>query len=543
MGFRRLGTTIGMTVLCLSAGGMLTFPLGWLTPVAAQTAGDQRLSKSQIAAVAERVTVLIQTPAGHGSGTIIGKNGEVYQVLTAKHVIDSIKPGEEADITTYTGKVYRLDSRRIQPIPQVDLAVVEFRSAANYTPAKLGNDLAVKRGMSVFVAGFPLPGQAITKPVLQFTSGDVTATSENILQDGYSLTYTNNTLPGMSGGPVLNERAELVGIHGRAEGSYQSTKQGTIALKSGFNLAVPIRTYIAWVNRQPIRINPTATTAQELYISAERKANAGDTQGALKDLNQLIQLDPNSALAYMSRGILKALNQQDYPGAMADYNRALQIDPQNADIYGNRAFLKVMLRDFAGATADANEAIRLRPDYDKAYVLRGFVKSQMNDYAGALADANRAVELNPNLADAWLMRATANIYLQNPQGALADADQALKINPKEASSYAIRALAKASLQDYPGAIADANQAVNLDANNALAYTARSMARAFTQDFQGALNDANRAMEINPGNPDNYFVRGVARIGLGDGLGACSDLQTAGQLGSDEARSTYQQLCR
>ncbi len=536
----RRATVVGGLLLGLSGGGILpVFPRLGRMPVMAQAV----LRKSQIAAVAEKITVLIQTPAGHGSGTIVAKNGDVYQVLTAKHVIESIQPGEEADITTHDGKVYPIDSRRIQKLPQVDLAVVEFRSSVHYPQAKLGNDLAVKRGMSVYVAGFPLPGAAITKPVLQFTSGDVTATSENILQDGYSLTYTNNTLPGMSGGPVLNERAELVGIHGRAEGSYQSTQQGMIALKSGFNLAVPIRTYIAWVNRQPIKINTTATTAQELYILAERKSEAGDIQGALHALNQLIQLDPNSAWAYMSRGILKALKQRDYQGAMADYNQALQLDPQNADIYGNRAFLKTLLRDFPGAISDADQAIRLRPRYDKAYILRGFVKSQMNDYAGALADANQAVELNPNLADGWLMRAAAKVYLQNPQGALEDVNQAIQLNPKEASSYAIRALAKAALQDFSGAMVDANQAVALDANNAIAYTARSTARVFAQDFRGALADANRAMQINPANSDNYFVRGIARIGLGDSIGGCKDLQTAANLGSVEAGNTYQQFCR
>ncbi|APB34106.1 Tetratricopeptide repeat-containing protein [Gloeomargarita lithophora Alchichica-D10] len=85
--------------------------------------------------------------------------------------------------------------------------------------------------------------------------------------------------------------------------------------------------------------------------------------------------------------------------------------------------------------------------------------------------------------------------------------------------------------------------MNLDANNAIAYTARSMARAFTKDFRGALEDANRAMQINPTNSDNYFVRGVAKMGLGDGVGGCGDLQTAANLGSAEARTTYQQLCR
>lgn len=528
---------IGLALWMLGSAGFMSGRAA-PTPLVAQA----RLSKSQIADVAEKITVLIQTPAGHGSGTIVGRNGDVYTVLTAKHVIESIQPGEEADITTHDGKVYPLNRQAIQPLPNVDLAVVQFRSSVNYPQAKLGNDLAIKRGMTVHVAGFPLPGQAITKPVLQFTSGDVTATSENLLKDGYSLTYTNNTLPGMSGGPVLNEQGEVVGIHGRAEGRYQSTQQGMVALKSGFNLAVPIRTYVAWVNKQPIRIQTTATTAQELFISAERKFNAGDIQGALADLNQLIKLEPNSALAYMSRGIIKALDQKDYAGALADYNQALKLDPNNADIYGNRAFAKAGLRDFTGAMADADQAIRLRPNYDRAYIVRGLVKSQMNDYAGALADATRAVELNPNSADAWLMRATAYVYLNQPRRVLDDVNRALALNPRESSSYAIRSLARAALQDVKGALEDAQQAVLLDNTSALAFTARSTARLLIQDYSGAMADAERAMQLNPANPDNYFMRGAARAGLGDARGACQDWQTASQLGSAEARQMHRQFC-
>ena len=35
-------------------------------------------------------------------------------------------------------------------------------------------------------------------------------------RDGYALIYTVNALPGMSGGPILDTRGNLVGINGRA---------------------------------------------------------------------------------------------------------------------------------------------------------------------------------------------------------------------------------------------------------------------------------------------------------------------------------------
>jgi hypothetical protein len=63
----------------------------------------------------------------------------------------------------------------------------------------------------------------------------------------------------------------VVGIHGRAEGSYQRTGQENVALKSGFNLAVPIRTYTAWVNKTPLSTTNVAKTGEQFLISGNQK--------------------------------------------------------------------------------------------------------------------------------------------------------------------------------------------------------------------------------------------------------------------------------
>jgi len=205
---------------------------------------------------------------------------------------------------------------------------------------------------------FPLPGQAINKPVLQFTDGTVTASSETLLTDGYALTYTNNTLPGMSGGPVLNQRGEVGGIHGRAEGRIQRTGQENVALKSGFNLAVPIRTYTAWVNKTPLPTTNVAKTGEQFFISGNQKYEQGNFQGAIADYNQAIRIDPNYAFAYYNRGNAKFFL-KDYQGAIADYNQAIRIDPDYGNAYGGKGLVRIFVNDRLGGCADISRAIGL----------------------------------------------------------------------------------------------------------------------------------------------------------------------------------------
>ena len=205
------------------------------------------LSPSKVKKIAQEITVIIRGPGSDGSGTIIGRKGNTYFVLTAGHVVDNIHPTEEADVETYSKRLYAINTREIVKIPDVDLAVVQFTSKENFKIPEIGNSEALSELAPVYVAGYPL----IRKQDFNITPG--TISSIGTLNDaGYDLVYTNSTTVGMSGGPVLNEDGQIVGIHGRADGKVLGN--GT-QVKHGFNLGIPIKIFLTKVSKLGLNID------------------------------------------------------------------------------------------------------------------------------------------------------------------------------------------------------------------------------------------------------------------------------------------------
>jgi WD40 repeat protein len=200
------------------------------------------IDEQAIANMAKEITVVIngQNP---GSGVIIGKEGNTYYVLTAKHVVAS---QDEYEIVTSDATKHPLNYSKVQKFSGVDLALVQFTSNKNYRVAQLGNSTNITEGATVYTSGWPHPGRAITQRIYQMTKGNISGRPLESLEDGYELVYTNITRSGMSGGPVLDAQGRVIGIHGRGEGEsiFNPDTGQTIDVKSGFNLAISINTFL-----------------------------------------------------------------------------------------------------------------------------------------------------------------------------------------------------------------------------------------------------------------------------------------------------------
>jgi len=352
------------------------------------------MSAVEVSKVAKQVTVLIKTDQV-GSGVIIRKEKNTYYVLTAKHVVDEKK--DNYTIVTADEQEHRLIYNNVEKLPDVDLAIATFTSDRNYNIAKIGNSNNAPEGTTVYVSGFPKIGNAIDRSIYQFTPGQVTANASKPLAFGYGLVYTNKTLPGMSGGAVLDSKGQLVAIHGRAEGGSLERQTDTIYVKTGFNLGIPINTFIRKspkiaTNDTTVPVKVRESGADNFFLQAGDKYQKGDVNGAIKDLNQALKLNPNYAAAYSKRGILNyVLSDQD--AALSDFNKALRLNSTDADSYVGRGLTLSALGSKREAIADYSQAIDYNAFQGSAYYNRGVLYYNLGDTPKAMTDLRKAAEL------------------------------------------------------------------------------------------------------------------------------------------------------
>ena len=230
-----------LLAVLVPASGVELAGTGSLVPVRdwqlsqAATAGaplQSSLAAPASAEAARSISVLIEG-ATRGSGVLIDRREERYTVLTAWHVVSGQRPGEELSITTADGRQHPVELGSIRRLGEVELTVLSFVDGAVHRVARIGDVRGLRRGQPLTVAGFPNQGRS----TFLANPGTVIANADVGIDQGYQLLYSNSTDVGMSGGPVLNDRAELVGIHGRGELDPMASSLNRI-IKTGINQGV-----------------------------------------------------------------------------------------------------------------------------------------------------------------------------------------------------------------------------------------------------------------------------------------------------------------
>jgi tetratricopeptide (TPR) repeat protein len=96
----------------------------------------------------------------------------------------------------------------------------------------------------------------------------------------------------------------------------------------------------------------------ELYINATNKIHQGDYQGAIKDFNYLVALDPNYYGNYSNRGIAYSRLGQ-HRQAAEDFTKVIELNPNGGEGYFNRAIEYLQLKDRLNAIQDLHAADKL----------------------------------------------------------------------------------------------------------------------------------------------------------------------------------------
>lgn len=175
------------------------------------------LHERQLKIKARLITVRIfSSDEKGGSGVIIGEDNGIYYVITNNHVVKDTNV--DYKIQTYRNNVYlgEVIWQNSQDTVVDDLALLKFSSSEKYNVVKLKND--VKNNQMVLASGFPFQDNFTQSTKIKYTFGYVNKILPQPLIGGYQLGYTNNIYSGMSGGSILNQKGELIGIN--ALGSY-----------------------------------------------------------------------------------------------------------------------------------------------------------------------------------------------------------------------------------------------------------------------------------------------------------------------------------
>jgi S1-C subfamily serine protease len=123
---------------------------------------------AEIKQMAQSITVKIQlgqkTEAEFGSGVIINRQGDMYTLVTNKHVVcgrrdqkcNKLPEDIVYRISTMDGKDYQIKAQDVKLLADgLDLATMQFRSNQSYSIAKIAGASSLKADDQVHTAGFP----------------------------------------------------------------------------------------------------------------------------------------------------------------------------------------------------------------------------------------------------------------------------------------------------------------------------------------------------------------------------------------------------
>jgi tetratricopeptide (TPR) repeat protein/S1-C subfamily serine protease len=548
------------------------------SPIANDSSTSSKLTglPAEIDAIAQQITVRIYSQNSKGSGVIMARSGQTYYILTNNHVVE--KP-DKYTVVTPDGQKYPIKYNEIVKEDGLDVAIVKFTSKQTYQIATLAKyNLADEQKYWIFFSGFPAAtgGKRQFHPGFRFSITQGFFQSKDTasqLSNGYELVFSNLSLPGMSGGVLLDLKGRAIGIGGRQEGEEFSTK---IQRYLGYAFGVPIATGIglatkAGIKPESMKIETTqppslnelqakemleqpafavskpsanadenywlnygnqlwrlqkyeeATTAlqqaiekssefyQAYYVLGLVQQSQRKYEEAVATFQQVTQLEPDYYQAWREQSNMLATLKK-YPEALTAINKAIGLNDRDFILYVSKGNILDDLKLYRGAETAYTEAIKIKPS-ELAYSNRGIIRYKLKQYPEAIADFTKAIAINPQLAQAYSNRGIVRKELKEYPAAIADFDLAIAINSQDAIAYYNRGIVRADLEQYPEAIADFTKAIEINPQYAEAYSNRGYVRYQLKQYSEATTDLTKALTINDRFAEVYYNRGRIRQDL------------------------------
>ncbi|MFV9482307.1 hypothetical protein ACNI3T_00640 [Christiangramia sp. ASW11-125] len=336
---------------------------------------------------------IIEEPK-EGFGTLSEKEIDRVEVLKNKEAIESTKFKNVDGIIYVFTKAYSKRSDSIKAIPSTKLMTKKNgswyldESQEPYTGPFIDYYLNGKiQGQGYLDKGklkgsrllYHLNGEVSDK--INYRNGISNGLEQRFYEDG-TLMQEGNFKNGNESGvwKMFHPNGQLkqtsTFINGKMDGesiSYYST--GEIKGKNAYENGV----------YQKDKVNDKLF---ELYNESQELYRKVDYKGAIKKLNQALELESNWAEGYFARGTMK-LNDFQFDEAIKDFNKTLEIEPYFTNAYGNRAFA-YMRKYELGDSRELSDVNGIKVMASKE------VEIPDNDLEKICSDLNKAIELGDN---------------------------------------------------------------------------------------------------------------------------------------------------
>ena len=145
-----------------------------------------------------------QVAQGAGSGSILSPDG---LILTNNHVVEGAGAIELATIDAR-----HFPARILGRDPDTDIAVLRAETSDRLPAARLGNSKLIKAGQIAIAIGNPLGFEStVTAGIVSAVGRSLRAQNGRLIGDVIQTDAALN--PGNSGGPLVNSRAEVIGVN------------------------------------------------------------------------------------------------------------------------------------------------------------------------------------------------------------------------------------------------------------------------------------------------------------------------------------------
>jgi serine protease Do len=182
--------------------------------ISARALADRRKRlPTEVLERAKKGVVIVSTPSGFGSGFVIDRRG---RVVTNQHVVLDEKYVDVTLIRREGGEIQRDKIKSVELLalsPLLDIALLQLPEAElerlNLEPLPLGAPDSLTEGETVFAIGNPGMGREI----LDFTlSQGIASSVDRNFSDVLFVQTTAAVNPGNSGGPLVNDYGEVIGL-------------------------------------------------------------------------------------------------------------------------------------------------------------------------------------------------------------------------------------------------------------------------------------------------------------------------------------------